>query len=206
MGRAVARLLRGQALQRFPGELGDQPRRVPLRDRQGRRQGHHVPRCAARHRRACAAWRPSASSDDPITPAELDEAARTQGVTIGARRHRAGPNRLVGTVSGDRRRRRAGRGPGLDVRVVAARPRGRRGRGRQPDGREPGVRCRRRVPADAHAVPARHGPDARRVLGPHGAGRRLRRRRRVRIPAHRTAAEGDRRGRLTRQSRSRSSR
>ena len=41
-----------------------------------------------------------------------------------------------------------------------------RGRRRQPDGREPGVRRRRRVPADAHAVSARHGPDARRVLGP----------------------------------------
>ena len=62
---------------------------------------------------------------DPITPAELDEAARAQGVTIGQRRHRVGPDRLVGTVSADRRRHGAGRGPGLDVRVVAARQRGR---------------------------------------------------------------------------------
>ena len=50
VGRVVARLLRGQALQRVPGELGDQPRRVSLRHRQGGRQGHHVPRRAARHR------------------------------------------------------------------------------------------------------------------------------------------------------------
>ena len=76
---------------------------------------------------------------DPITPAELDEAARAQGVTIGTRRHRAGPDRLVGTVSRDRRRRRAGRRPGLDVRIVAARPRGRGRRRRQPDGGEPAV-------------------------------------------------------------------
>ncbi len=46
---------------------------------------------------------------DPITPAELDEAARTQGVTVGARRHRAGPDRLVGKVSRDRRRHRTRR-------------------------------------------------------------------------------------------------
>ena len=39
---------------------------------------------------------------DPITPAELDEAARQPGRHGGTRRHRPGPNRLVGTVSRDR--------------------------------------------------------------------------------------------------------
>ena len=52
VGRAVARLLRGQAVQRFPGGLGDQSRRLPLRHRQGGRQGHHLTRGAARRRAA----------------------------------------------------------------------------------------------------------------------------------------------------------
>ena len=142
VGRAVARLLRGQALQRLPGGLGDQPRRVPLRHRQGGRQGHHVPRCAARHRAP-------ARCRDVLRTRRPDHARRTRrgGARAGRhsrqRRHRAGPDRLVGKVSGDRRRRGTGRGPGLDVRVVAARPRGRRGRRRQPDGREPGRRASR---------------------------------------------------------------
>ena len=78
---------------------------------------------------------------DPITPAELDEAARTQGVTV-----ERGDIVLVRTgwwarFLADRRRRGTRRRPGLDVRVVAARPRGRRGRRRQPDGREPASRA-----------------------------------------------------------------
>ena len=36
---------------------------------------------------------------DPITPAELDEAARDAGRHRRTRRHRAGPDRLVGKVS-----------------------------------------------------------------------------------------------------------
>ena len=39
---------------------------------------------------------------DPITPAELDEAARGAGRHGRTRRHRPGPNWLVGKVSGDR--------------------------------------------------------------------------------------------------------
>ncbi len=62
VGRAVARLLRGQAVQRVPGRLGHQPRRVPLRHRQGGRQGHHVARGAARHRAPARRARRSASS------------------------------------------------------------------------------------------------------------------------------------------------
>ncbi len=50
VGRAVARVLRGQALQRLPRGVGDQSRCVPLRYRQGGRQGHHVARGVARHR------------------------------------------------------------------------------------------------------------------------------------------------------------
>ena len=83
VGCAVARLLRGQAVQRLPGRFGDQPRRVPLRHRQGRRQGHHVARRAARHRAATAAWRPSANSATRSPRPNSTTAARAQGVTIG---------------------------------------------------------------------------------------------------------------------------
>ena len=92
----------------FPAELGDQPRRVPLRHRQGRRQGHHLARCAARHRAA------PRRGDLPRTR-QPDHPGRTRRGGPGAgrhdraRRHRAGPHRLVGTVSADRRRRRARR-------------------------------------------------------------------------------------------------
>ena len=92
----------------------------------------------------------TSSTGNPITPAELDDAARAQGVAIGPVGHRAGPYRLVGKVSRDRRQGRACAGLDWTMRVVAARPRDRRRRGRQPHGREPGIRGRGHDPADAH--------------------------------------------------------
>ncbi len=106
---------------------------------------------------------------DPITAAELDEAARKQGVTV-----ERGDIVLVRTgwwarflETGDG----AEPGAGLDwtcaswlhdheVAAVAA------------DNlmvENPILGCRRCLTADAHAVPARHGSDARRILGsqPH---------------------------------------
>ena len=109
-----------------------------------------------------------ADVEQPITPAELDESR--QGA--GRHRHAAAtssldPHRLVGKVS--RRPATAPNPvPGLDwtcaswlhdheVAAVAA------------DNlmvENPVVRGGRHDPADAHAVPARHGPDVRRVLEP----------------------------------------
>ncbi len=71
VGCVVPRLLRRQALQRVPGELGDQPRRVSLRHRQGRHQGHHVARCAARHR-------PPARCEDLLRTRRPDHPRRTR--------------------------------------------------------------------------------------------------------------------------------
>lgn len=135
---------------------------------------------------------------NPVTPEELDAVAAKQGVEV-----RSGDIVLVHTgwwtrfcAVGDGAE--AGLGVGLAVRGVAARARGGRGGGGQPDGRGPGPgrRCRGHLPADAHALPARHGADARRVLGSDGPGGRLRLRRRLRVPARRTAAERRRRGGL----------
>src|ERR1700761_3267856 len=75
------------------------------------------------------------------------------------------------------------------MRAVAARQRNCGRRLRQPASRRPGVRSRRCVPTLPPVDPARHGTDAWRVLGSGRAGRRLRGRRRLRIPAHRAAVE-----------------
>ncbi len=137
----------------------------------------------------------------PITPAELDDIAAEQGVQIGRGDivvvHTGWWTRFLSAGDGHEAAR-----PALDVRLMAARSRGRGRRLRQPDGRGsgPGQWCGGHLPADAHAVPARYGFDARRVLGSDRAGRRLPRRRGgVRIPADRTPAEGGRRGRCARQ-------
>ena len=104
---------------------------------------------------------------NPITPAELDEIAAKQGVEIGSGDivvvHTGWWTRFLATGDGGEA------GSGLDWTCASwlhDHEVG-RGRGRQPDGRGPrsGQRGRGHVPADAHAVPARHGPDARRVLG-----------------------------------------
>ena len=196
VGRVVPRLLRGLSLQRLPCELGDQHGRyhcgIDKVDSKGiTSRGVLLDIVRLRGVETFC------ELGQPITPDELDEAARSQGVTIGRGDIvlvRTGWwARFLETGNGGE----PGRRPGLDVRVVAARPRGGGGCRRQPDGREPGVGHRRRLPAHAHAVPPRYGSDARRVLGPEGAGRRLRRRRCLRIPAHRAAAAGDRRGRIT---------
>src|SRR6476659_5051799 len=109
---------------------------------------------------------------------------------------------MVDAIPGHRRRRQGGIRAGLDLRRLVAPPRGGSRRGRQPDGRrpQPGQRGRGHIYTDAHAVPARHGPDARRILGPRTARGRLRRRRCLRIPAHRLATEGGRCGRIACQS------
>ena len=123
VGCAVARLLRGQAVQRLSGGLGDQLRCVPLRDRQGRRQGHHVARGAARHRPA-PRRRDLLRDRKPDHPGRTRRGRQAQGVTV-----RPGDIVLVRTgwwarflQTGDGGE--PGRGAGLDVRVMAARPRG----------------------------------------------------------------------------------
>ena len=88
VGCAVARVLRGQAVQRFPGELGDQPRRLPLRYRQGRRKGitsrgvlldivAHARRGDVLRARAIRSRLPNST-----------RSAASQGVSVGPRRHR----------------------------------------------------------------------------------------------------------------------
>ena len=126
----------------FPGRFGDQFRCLPLRHRQGRRQGHHLARCAA------GPGSPPRRGGLPRTrKPNHTRRTRRRGPRAGgddrARRHRADPNRLVDKVSADRQRHRGRLGSGLAMCVVAARPRGRRGRRRQPAGRRPGVRSRR---------------------------------------------------------------
>ena len=126
---------------------------------------------------------------NPITPAELDDVARAQGVSITPGDmvvvHTGWWTRFLAKGDG------AEPGSGLDwrcaswlhdhqVAAVAA------------DNlmvEDPGL-DRGHVPADAHVVSARYGPDARRVLGSRSAGCGLRGRWRLRVPAHRSAAAG----------------
>ncbi len=98
VGRAVPRLLRGQALQRLPGGFGHQPRSVPLRHRQGGRQGHHVPRCAAGHR-AAARCGDLLRTGRPDHPCRTRRRGKDAGRHHRSGRYRVGPDWLVGTVS-----------------------------------------------------------------------------------------------------------
>ena len=141
VGCAVPRLLRRSALQRLPGGFGDQHGRLPLRHRQGRRQGHHLAR------RAAGPGSPPGRGGLPRSrQSDLAGRTRRRGPRPGrddrARRHRADPDRLVGKVSHDREQDRRLFRAGLAMRVVAARSRDRRGGRRQPSGRRPGIRCR----------------------------------------------------------------
>ena len=125
----------------------------------------------------------------PDHPGELDDAARSQGVTLE-------PGDIVLVRTGWWTRflqtgNKAEPGAGLDWRCASwlhdhevAAVAADNLLVENPVSGVDGV-----VPAHAHAVPARHGADARRVLGSHRAGRRLRGRRCLRVPAHRTAAE-----------------
>lgn len=137
----------------------------------------------------------------PITPAELDDIAAKQGVTIGRGDivvvHTGWWTRFLATGDG------AEAGSGLDWTCASwLHDRGCGRCRRQPDGRgsRSGQRSRGHLPSDAHAVPARHGTDARRVLGSGRPRRRLFRRRRLRVPVDCAAAEGRRRRRRARQS------
>lgn len=193
MGRLLPRLLRRQALQRFPREFGHQPGRVLLRYRQGRQQGHHQPRGPA----GCGETPGRGNLSRPRRtdhPRRTRRGRRPAGRDHRIRRYRAGQNRLVEPLPRSPQRRRTLFRAGLALRPVAARARDRRGRRGQPDGRGPGIRRRGHLLADAYALPPRYGADARRVLGFHRSRRRLRRRRRLRIPAHRPAAACRRRG------------
>ena len=91
---------------------------------------------------------------NPISPEELDDVVRAQGVTIGR-----GDIVLIRTgwwarflMTGNKTE--AVLRAGLAMRLVAARSRDRGDRRRQPAGRRPGLRCRRGVLALAPAVPA----------------------------------------------------
>ena len=144
--------------------------------------------------------RPWLEPGEPIHAEDLEACARAQGVEvgrgdivlirtgqIGAVSRRRDVGRLCGRVGPRPRPRHAD----LDLRPRHRRDRhGHVGHG-GPAQRDPG-----RLPAPAHHPDRARRPDGRRDLRPRGAGRRLRERRRLRVPVHGPAAADHGRGRL----------
>ncbi len=134
---------------------------------------------------------------NPVSAAELDDVARAQGVTISR-----GDIVLVRTGWWARFSETGnGSEPGSgldwqcaswlhdhDIAAVAA---------DNLDGRRSDIRRGGDAAADAHAVPAGHGADARGVLGSQRTGGGLCGRRSVRVSAHRAAPAIHRRGGLS---------
>ena len=190
VGQPGARALRRPALQRLPRRDDDAP---PGAARNGidkvgagivsRGVLLDLARAAGRAR----AWRRAPRSRPPTSrPPSARRACASRAATCCSC---APATSACSRVDGDRvGYMRMMPGLGMACAEWLHAPRGRRRRHRHQLGRGDPLRGSEDPAAAAPALPARHGPDARRDVRPRRPGRRLRRRRRVGVPLHRPAA------------------